>query len=99
MAPEEGRGDRLDERADVFGLGGILCEILTGKPPFALPRSMAVWLLNQDRDLNEVHDRLEGCSADRELVALARDCLAEEPGSRPRDARVAAERVTAYRTA
>ena len=42
MAPEQARGqlDTLDERADVFALGSILCEILTGQPAFAgaLPR-------------------------------------------------------------
>jgi serine/threonine protein kinase len=35
MAPEQmfGLVDEIDERTDVFGLGGILCEILLGEPP------------------------------------------------------------------
>src|SRR5205085_3338895 len=35
MPPERVRGARGDERSDVFGLGAILCEILTAKPPYA----------------------------------------------------------------
>src|SRR6516165_8769515 len=36
MPPEQARGqtDRIDERADVFALGSILCEVLTGSPAF-----------------------------------------------------------------
>ena len=41
MPPEQARGesDRLDRRSDVFALGAILCEILTGHPPYFGARS------------------------------------------------------------
>jgi serine/threonine-protein kinase len=34
MAPEQARNERLDERADIFGLGAILLEMVSGTPPY-----------------------------------------------------------------
>jgi serine/threonine-protein kinase len=98
MSPEQARGEaeRIDERSDVFGLGAILCEILTGKPPF----------LGRDRhdirdqaargNLTEALVRLDDCGADADLVALCRDCLAADPFGRPRNGEDVSRRMTAY---
>ena len=98
MAPEQARGeiDRVDERADVFALGSILCEILTGSPAFLGRSSGEILRKAALGDLADAFARLDACGADAELIAMARDCLAREPEDRPRDAGAVAERVTAY---
>jgi serine/threonine-protein kinase len=98
LAPEQasGEGERLDERSDVFGLGAMLCEILTGKPPYVSKDSVQVHRKAACADLAEAHARLEGCGADAELVGLALACLAPRPADRPRDAKAVAEALATY---
>jgi tetratricopeptide (TPR) repeat protein/tRNA A-37 threonylcarbamoyl transferase component Bud32 len=99
VAPEQARGeaDRVDERADVFGLGAILCEILTGKPPHIGPTTSGTFEMAARGDVAAALARLEGCGADPELVALARACLCSDPAGRPRDAGAVARAVMDYR--
>jgi serine/threonine-protein kinase len=101
MAPEQARGEveAVGERADVFGLGAILCVILTGQPPFTGADREAVLRQAADGDVAEALGRLAGCGADAELVALCKDCLAPRREDRPRDAGAVAARVAAYQAA
>jgi serine/threonine protein kinase len=86
MAPEQALGQvtGADFRQDVFGLGAILCEILTGLPPYL--RRAAVTANQLAEDLHDCHRRLEASAGPREVVELAARCLAVEAADRPRDA-------------
>jgi serine/threonine-protein kinase len=99
MAPEQARGevDRLDERADVFALGSILCEALTGEPAFTGRTSGEIQSKAARGDSAPALARLDACGADPELVALARWCLAPEPEDRPAHAGEVAGRIAAHR--
>ena len=100
MAPEQARGEveRIDERADVFGLGAILCEILAGRPPYVGSTRNELRDMAARGDLADALRRLDACSADSELIGLAQDCLAVDPDQRPRSAVELARRMTAYLT-
>lgn len=98
MPPEQANGDvdKLDERCDVFGLGAILCEILTGLPPYVDASRKGVLKLAIRADLTDAFARLDATHTDRELIALAKDCLAPDRERRPRDAGVVIDRLSNY---
>jgi eukaryotic-like serine/threonine-protein kinase len=96
MPPEQANGDvaLLDRRADVFGIGAILCEILTGKPPYVGRSGEEVRRKAATGDLADAHARLDVCGADAELIDLTSSCLAPEASDRPKDAQAVAEALT-----
>ncbi|MBL8754880.1 MAG: protein kinase, partial [Planctomycetes bacterium] len=97
MPPEQARGsvDELDERSDVFALGAILCEILTGEPPYGTEFRTAL-LMAATADLGPARARLAACGADAALVALCEQCLAPAPSARLADAGVLARVLQQY---
>src|SRR5262245_52653126 len=98
MPPEQANGDiaHLDRRADVFGLGALLCEVLTGKPPYVGRSSEEVRRKACNGDLADATARLDACGADPELIALTRGCLAAEAIDRPKDAQAVADGLSSY---
>jgi serine/threonine-protein kinase len=84
MPPEQARGEveTLDERCDVFGLGAILCAILTGQPPFVGQDAHEAAHQAAAADLADAFARLDGCGAEDALVLLAKRCLASDPDNR-----------------
>jgi predicted Ser/Thr protein kinase len=87
MAPEQATGDlpALSVRTDVYGLGGILYEMLAGRPPFLSATSLQALY----RTLNEdpIEPRKLDARIPRELQWIALQCLEKNPKRRYASAR------------
>ncbi len=96
MAPEALRGDAdaLDERSDVYSLGAILYELLTGRRAL----SGAGWRELTDQALGSGPPRALDVDAEvpTALSELCARCLAREPEQRPRGVAELAQAVRAW---
>jgi len=95
MAPEQARNrEHLTPAADVFSLGCVLFECLTGKPAFAGDHPMAVMekILGDRGPLTHLHP-----DAPPELEALIDRMLATDPEQRPRDGEAVKAALAALR--
>ena len=56
MSPEQARGKSVDARSDLFGLGGVLYAMCTGRPPFRAENSYAVLRLITDEEPSPIRE-------------------------------------------
>jgi eukaryotic-like serine/threonine-protein kinase len=80
LSPEQARGEKVDARSDVYSLGCVLYEVLTGEPPFIGDSPVAVAYQHVREDPVPPSQRYQGLSAELDAVVLK--SLAKNPDNR-----------------
>jgi serine/threonine protein kinase len=87
MSPEQGHGKPIDARSDLYALGVMLYEMLTGKKPFDADNHMAILVHHAKAPIPRLPERLAT------LQPIIDSLMAKEPADRPPDATAAARLI------
>jgi eukaryotic-like serine/threonine-protein kinase len=91
MSPEQGHGQRLDARSDLYSLGVVLFELLTGEKPYRADNPMTVLYMHRNTPIPRLEPRFA------QLQPLMDRLLAKEPEDRYANAAATAAAITAAR--
>lgn len=87
ISPEQVRGEETDYRCDIYGVGVILFELLSGRLPFTRDETMDVLFAHATEAPPTFADAGVSDWVPAEIEAVVMKCLAKNPNDRPTSAR------------
>jgi serine/threonine protein kinase len=93
MAPEQARGIRADQRADIYALGILIFRMITGRAPFTAPSTDDLLKKHIHEPPPRVSEKSPGLEIPPELDALVDSMLAKSPADRPQSAEEVANKL------
>ncbi len=82
MAPEQARGEDPDERTDIYAVGAVLYQMLTGEPPFVAPSPLVVLTKCLSEEVTPPTRRVEGLALPAGLEDVVVKALAKDRADR-----------------
>jgi serine/threonine-protein kinase len=82
MAPEQIRGERVDARADVYALGIVMYEMMTGRVPFAGPSSVQILTAHLNESPPPMQQMRGAAGPSLQMEQIVRRCIEKERGRR-----------------
>ncbi len=86
MAPEQGRGDQIDGRSDLYAVGVILFQLLTGRLPFEGESPTQVVMMHLTVPAPDPRQAAPRRNIPASLAEVVKKALAKSPGDRYADA-------------
>lgn len=97
MAPEQAQNDQLGPRTDLYALGVILYEMLSGWPPFSGTSSLQIMLKHIQEMPVALRELLPPATLPEEVEQFVYDLMHKDPAKRPTSARQVRDRIDQMR--
>ena len=97
MSPEQCTGGQIDHRSDIYSLGCVLFEALTGTPPFVCDNALSTMMMHQAGAAPSLKEASLGAEFPQELERVVQAMLAKHPANRYQNLGIAAHDLAAIK--